>query len=326
MFRGLVASAHQLQSEATQHRSPGKIAIGLAMGMSLGLIPLDNLVWFMLLMGVLFLPVHQVAAVSAWVVTSLFSSQLSVVPHALGDWLLSMDGVRGCVRQAQVIPAGAWFRLNNTLVVGSLALGLVSLLPSWVVLLVLGGKSQQRTSPGVDDFSQVATVYRKSSPSIARVTIERELPASQVPFADTTLAENIAVAPAVSLRVDSAHPDLSSVSNEHDTEANSITIRETFIEVIRLRAPQPPHFSSTNDRKEAMFVETENSIASISASASETVSQEEPSGTQVNDAVLTRYSPAHQQLSGPKSSNSLRFLLRHLTSHRNAAEGPESQA
>lgn len=350
MFRGLVTSTHRFLTELTQHRSPGRIAIGLALGTSLGFLPVDNLVWVMLLLSVLFLPVHQLSAIAAWILVGVLGNAFSVVPDAIGDWLLSKDSVRWFVVQLHSVPLGAWFRLNNTLVLGSFAFGLIMLIPNWVAGLALCKRAErQRGHARVDDFADVATVYRKApvspsapaapiAPSTALAPVAPRAPATVPPTrsepiatefvstAETSLESTSRSLP-LSLRIDPPHQDFGLVPAEESHCSDQLAIRETFIELVRLRVPQPHPSSPTNDRTDAMLLETKTPSAPLPESPSGLRADgDESNGMISNDSKTTRYSPAHQQLSGPKSSNSLRFLLRHLTSHRGGHESQETQA
>ena len=348
MFRGLVISAGKLRAELSQHRSPDKIAMGVAMGSTLGFLPMDNLVWALLFVGVLFLPVHQLSAFAAWMFVGLLSSYLAVLPNSLGDWLLTWDVVRWLAVQCHGLPMGAWFRLNNTLVLGSLSLGVMMLISNGLARRMFFKRSSLRKSSYIfDRADEPMTVYRKvgsmatqletQGPAQANgALVTNHSPAIAITSIDPPHPCEMTVSVALptrdySLRMDPPHQglheeaDRGSRDTEESDDIDQVTIRETFIEVIRLRASQPHLHSPTNDQSSPMILEsqqpdvlvpaTDNVVSSVGATEST---------SEVTESVMTRLSPAHQQLSGPKSSNSLRFLLSHLTSHRSAQDCPES--
>lgn len=332
MYRGLVIGVGRLFADLSQHRSPFRIAMGGALGTSLGLLPIDNLVWFLLLMAVLFLPVHQLSAVVAWLTTSCLGSYGSVVPDALGAWLLSLKGFQWLVVQSHAIPWSAWLRLNNTLVVGSLACGLSMFFPNWIALRILVGRPNRRVFHPLDELANIAAPYRKMSSSSSRTkTLSDPVasdalagPASPPTILVSPAMQTIPPAPTIALRVDPPHGSPASDSITEDQSVEQVTLRETFIEVVRLRAPQPPLFSPTPDRNEAMLLES--LTPKDSETDSPTVSHQDRSTVEETiDSAVTRYSPAHHQLSGPKSSSSLRFLLRHLKSNHRSPDRAETQ-
>jgi uncharacterized protein (TIGR03546 family) len=357
MFRGLVISAGKLRADLSQHRTPDKIAMGVAMGSTLGFLPMDNLVWALLFVGVLFLPVHQLSAFAAWLFVGLLSSYLSVLPNALGDWLLTWDVVRWLAVRCHGLPMGAWFRLNNTLVLGSLSLGVMMLISNWLARRVFVKQTSLRKSSYIfDRADEPMTVYRKIG------SMATQLETQQPAQSDSALLTNNSSAIAIasieapnpcemtvsvasptrdySLRMDPPHTDPPHTSSHqglheeaawesHNTgesdDIDQVTIRETFIEVIRLRASQPHLHSPTNDQSSPMILESQQPEVLVPATDHVVSSIGTTEATsEVKESVMTRLSPAHQQLSGPKSSNSLRFLLSHLTSHRSAQDCPES--
>ncbi len=326
------------------------------MGSTLGFLPMDNLVWALLFVGVLFLPVHQLSAFAAWLFVGLLSSYLSVLPNSLGDWLLSWEAVRWLAVQCHSLPMGAWFRLNNTLVLGSLSFGLMMLISNWFAGRVFGKPSSHRQPAYV--FSRIdepVVAYRKigsmaprpeipsqaqadiavatnHSSAIAITSVEVPIPSvATLPIVETNSAANTRPTRDYSLRMDPPHTSLrdeatkESQGAEKSNDAEQVTIRETFIEVIRLRATQPLLHSPTNDQSNDMILESQQPEVLVPATDNPVSSNGTTEATaDVKESVMTRLSPAHQQLSGPKSSNSLRFLLSHLASLRSAHDCPES--
>lgn len=349
MFRGLVISAGKLRADLSQHRSPGKIALGLAMGCTLGLLPMDNLVWAILFVAVLFLPVHQLGAFSAWVVVGLTSRYLSAVPEAIGEGLLNWESVRGLVVQCHQLPLGAWFRLNNTLVLGSLVCGVTAVIPAWIAIRSLARQSDRKGSDpifyGVDESlpayrKVVLQTPRERTPAQPTSTATSDIDTDTVPavVAQSNLATGMATGtvPGVAaesgapkakvLRIDARHRDSDSRSDESYPQ-DEVTIRETFIEVIRLRATQPHLPLPNNEQSNTMILESQKSELLVPASDELVLSSASAeANTASSETTMARLSPPHQILAGPKSSNSLRFLLRHLTSHRCPQKSSESES
>lgn len=342
MFRGLIIAVGRLFADLSQHRSPLRIATGVALGTSLGFLPIDNLVWFLLVVAVLFLPVHQLSAVAAWFTTSCFGSQVSVIPDALGAWILSLKGVQWFVVQSHAIPWSAWLRLNNTLVVGSLACGFSMLVPNWIALRMLAGLPKRQAADSLDELEHIAGPYRKipsssSHPKTPHEPVPSAALAGAVPLPEIVAPSVISSStvhaamqtnspgPTITLRVDPPHASPASDSTTDDESIEQVTLRETFIEVVRLRATQSPLSSPIHDRNDAMLLESKT--PTDSATDSPMMSRQCQSTAEATiDSVVTRYSPAHHPLSGPKSSSSLRFLLRHLKSNHRSPDRAETQA
>lgn len=353
MFRGLVLFGRKVFADLSRHRTPGGMAAGMALGTSLGFMPVDNLVWVMLLLSVLFLPVHPCSAAMAWGFVAVAGNFLAFIPDAIGEWLLSWEWVRWGVVHSYSVPLGAWLRLNNTMVLGSLATGTSMMVPHWV----LGGLRASRTQRSVpstffDDLSHVAAMYRKTSSKTVLISpSERGMPVPVDTACDAAAPAAVAAcgvdAPAAvaacgalpekrvleaggatetkRLRVDSIPIGIEGLVAVDDQHDERIMLRETFIEVVRLRATEPrlpsPGILSKND----MLLDTQTAAASTPDPSTNIAPQGSPAGA-ASDSMVTRYSSPHQQLSGPKSSSGLRFLLQHLATHRGSQEQSESRA
>jgi uncharacterized protein (TIGR03546 family) len=311
MFRGLVASAHRLLAELSQHRSPDRIAWGMALGTSFGFIPMDNLVSALLLLSILFLPIHQLSAAGAWIATSLVGGVLAGIPETLGSWLLSLGFVQWLVCQCHALPLGPWLRLNNTLVLGGLAFGLMTLIPNWISWRFFARRARDQFVTGLlSDMAENATAYRKASSDATQSPV-----AAPVPMSMSSASEELEVEP--------TPPSIAMGSLQDIEQVESLTLQETFIEVVRLRASLS-HFSVPAEvMNNTMILETET--ASAPQTMSDSVSAcADASTTAASVPYTTRCSPAHTLISGPKSSNSLQYLLRHLATHRDSQASAES--
>lgn len=112
-------------------------AVGL--GMAFGLIPKDSAVCYLFAGLALFLPVSVPAAIVSAVAFSGLAPFLDRWTDPIGFWLLSQPGLEGLWRSLEAAPLAVWFRWHNTIVVGSLAVALVSLLPvQWLVTRIAG--------------------------------------------------------------------------------------------------------------------------------------------------------------------------------------------
>lgn len=114
-------------------RYPSQLAWAAAFGLLLGLVPHGNLVAVVILLVVLALRLnHAMAALTAIAVT-LVATKLDPLFHAVGQRVLSEPRVADQMTIAWDWPLMAWTNLNNTVVMGSLVVGVVSLLPSFAL-------------------------------------------------------------------------------------------------------------------------------------------------------------------------------------------------
>jgi hypothetical protein len=272
---------------------------------------MDNLVSAMLLLGILFLPIHQLSAAGAWITTSLVGGLLGGIPEALGGWLLSQGIVRWLVCQCHALPLGPWFRLNNTLVMGGLSFGLMTLIPNWIFWQFFARRAHDQFVTGLlSEMVHNATAYRKTLSD-----------AAQSPVANSISMSTSSISKV--LRVDPSPPAIAMDSLQDIEQGESLALRETFIEVVRLRTTLFPSSVPADDGRNTMILDTEKASAPQTTRDSAAACPEAPTTTEA--APFThRCSPAHSLIVGPKSSNSLQYLLRHLATHRNSQSSAES--
>lgn len=116
-------------------KHPAQLAWAVGFGVLLGLIPHGNLVAVAL--GVLVLCMHVNHAMTAMVtvLVTLGAPRLDPLFHSVGQRVLTEPRIANTLSANWDAPLMAWTDLNNTVMAGSLAIGLVLLIP--VVLLTL---------------------------------------------------------------------------------------------------------------------------------------------------------------------------------------------
>ena len=270
MFRVLGSICQRLLTDASRHGSPQCVASGIAIGFILGFIPWDNLISIGLIAVVLMAPIHQVSFLLSLVLTAGLHVALAPVPNAVGAWILSSSWTLECLCRLSSIPLVPWLRLNNTLVLGSVCLGVLTAVPNWVFLKwcwpqsnTLSEKSASETE--MDAIHMVAATYRKTSgelDSSSRSQAELgsfDLPipmgkvddigfvsradfSSDIPV-DLGIATNaLLLPPSPETNGDARwEPALSSDSeqlacNSGDPRVTETLVRDTWIEVVRFRS------------------------------------------------------------------------------------------
>lgn len=114
-------------------REPHQLAWGVALGVLLGIVPHGNLMAAAILIVILSLRVnHGMVAITA-VLISFFASRLDGQTHLLGRFLLTHPTLGPHFSTAWQLPLVPWMDINNTIVTGSLAAGLVALLPIYLI-------------------------------------------------------------------------------------------------------------------------------------------------------------------------------------------------
>ncbi len=109
--------------------SSHQIALGVALGMMIGLIPKDSLLPY----GVALLALLTNANLLSLIVSTLIFSQLSPlldpITHPLGAWILTFDPLESIWISLYQTPIVPWTRIENTVVMGTLMLGILLAIP-----------------------------------------------------------------------------------------------------------------------------------------------------------------------------------------------------
>ena len=112
--------------------SPKQLAWGVALGVVLGLVPKGNLTAIVLLTLMFSLRVNLAVGLSTAGVCSLLGSLLDPISHVVGTIVLTWPGPQGVYAFLLELPFARWTALNNTVVLGSLLIGLFQLYPTYL--------------------------------------------------------------------------------------------------------------------------------------------------------------------------------------------------
>lgn len=113
-------------------REPHQLAWGLALGLLLGIVPHGNLLAFAILLFIMSVSVnHGMVAVTA-VIISFLATRFDAQTHAVGNYLLTHPDFSPIFASAWQLPVVPWTDINNTVVTGSLAVGLAFVVPAYL--------------------------------------------------------------------------------------------------------------------------------------------------------------------------------------------------
>ena len=114
-------------------KHPHQLAGGVAFGFLLGVVPHGNLLAVAILLVVLTLRInHAMAGITAIGITYV-ATKLDPYSHRVGDYILSNENWSEQLTAAWQLPLIPWTDLNNTVVMGSFVIGLVALLPIFML-------------------------------------------------------------------------------------------------------------------------------------------------------------------------------------------------
>ena len=113
--------------------SPHQLALGLSLGTAIGLIPLDSVLPYALLALAILTPANLVCIAIGVLLGTAVSPVLDGITHPIGLTLLSFQPLASTWAGLYELPSVPWTRINNTVVVGNLVLGLISLAPVYLL-------------------------------------------------------------------------------------------------------------------------------------------------------------------------------------------------
>ncbi|HEX3602054.1 MAG TPA: TIGR03546 family protein [Lacipirellulaceae bacterium] len=124
MFSDALAMWRTFTRSLVGGTSPSQLAAGFTLGMIIGIVPKANLIALALCVLLFSLRCNKVAGVVAAIAFSYVGHWIDPFSHKLGLAVLSIHPLQGFYSSAFNLPLGPWLGFNNTVVMGSLLLGL----------------------------------------------------------------------------------------------------------------------------------------------------------------------------------------------------------
>ena len=144
----------------TQADSPRQMALGFALGILVGLVPKGNLTAVALMTLVGLLRVNLAAATLAAFAFSWAAVLTDPLAHRIGTWLLHADPLVPIWTGLYNLPVVPWTRFNNTVVLGSVVVGLLLLVPTYLVTEPLFERYMPRLSETLMRYRVVRALSR----------------------------------------------------------------------------------------------------------------------------------------------------------------------
>ena len=114
-------------------RDPAQLAWGVAFGVLLGIVPHGNLLAVGLLILLLTLKVNHGIAIVAVAGSTMLATRLDPYSHQVGQYLLTHEDFSRHLAAAWQLPLVPWTDINNTVVAGSFIIGLIALVPIFLL-------------------------------------------------------------------------------------------------------------------------------------------------------------------------------------------------
>lgn len=133
MFIFLFKQLMSVRQAVIGRNEPAQLAWGVAFGVLLGIVPHGNLLAFALLILLLSLRLNHGIATVAAVAATFLATRLDPYSHQVGRYVLTHEDLSRHAANAWQLPFVPWTDINNTIVTGSLVIGIAALVPIFLL-------------------------------------------------------------------------------------------------------------------------------------------------------------------------------------------------
>jgi uncharacterized protein (TIGR03546 family) len=145
MFSATIGVLRKTVRMLLSNSAPGQLASGVAIGMMIGLVPKGNLIALSLCVLLFSLRCNKGIGLVVAIAVSFVGPMTDQFTHRLGLMVLGAPSLQTAYASIFNLPLGPWSGLDNTVVVGSLALGAYLAYPVfWITRLLFSVFSRRR--------------------------------------------------------------------------------------------------------------------------------------------------------------------------------------
>ena len=112
--------------------SPNQVAWGFALGAILGLVP-NMFMKLVLFIVIMMFRVNVSSAFLAWAVYEILSFALDPLFDVVGFYILNINSLNGFYTWLYNLPVVPFTKFNNTVVMGSLIIGIILIIPNMII-------------------------------------------------------------------------------------------------------------------------------------------------------------------------------------------------
>src|SRR5574344_51955 len=115
----------KLLKSLNANADPGDIAHAVSLGMLLGFMPKNNILWYILFIFFLFVRINKGAYFLMMLAAACIAPLLDPLFDTIGYTVLTVQPLKGLYSRLLDIPFVGFTKFNNTIVAGSLVFGLI---------------------------------------------------------------------------------------------------------------------------------------------------------------------------------------------------------
>ena len=139
--------------------TPGQMAMGLALGVLVGLVPKGNLLAIGLMMLMCSLRVNLGVGLATVFATSWIGVLLDPISHRIGEYLLKNESLRPLWEEMYDTMLLPWTDFNNTVVLGSFSMGAAAFVPLYFLSKPIFGVLTPRLVTWAQRFRLVSLLW-----------------------------------------------------------------------------------------------------------------------------------------------------------------------
>lgn len=115
---------------------PSQIANSFCIGFILGVMPKNNLLWWLVFVFFMFVRINKAGYFIMMLLGAFISPYLDPIFHKIGEFVLTYEPLVPVYSKLLEIPFVGFTRFNNTIVCGSLVAGIIAYIPLYIFMLV----------------------------------------------------------------------------------------------------------------------------------------------------------------------------------------------
>lgn len=115
---------------------PSQIANSFCIGFILGVMPKNNLLWWLVFVFFMFVRINKAGYFIMMLLGAFISPYLDPTFHKIGEFVLTYEPLVPAYSKLLEIPFVGFTRFNNTIVCGSLVAGIIAYIPLYIFMLV----------------------------------------------------------------------------------------------------------------------------------------------------------------------------------------------
>ncbi len=128
----MISAIAKLLKGLNDNSHPGEIAHAASCGFLLGLLPKDNLLWYLIFILFLFLRINKGALLLVILLGSVVALFLDPLFDTIGYTVLTIEAIAPFMATFLNVPLMAYTKINNSVVMGSLLFSIAAYVPMYL--------------------------------------------------------------------------------------------------------------------------------------------------------------------------------------------------